>query len=642
MKNFRRALKESLRYWPSLVLATFCSMAVAMLWSGNILAFYPILNTTLRGESVQQWIDREIDTLDEKIAEQEAELATYTAETADPDPLRLQKIQDTIGMDQGKRAGYEKMQPTIERWVPQSPFNTVALIVGVLMISTFIKHVFLVINEVLVGRAAIDISRMIRLKVFSKALFLDRATFSTYGTSGFSAHITHTSEGLAQGLMNTLGGAVREPMKIVACLAGAAYINPRLLLLSLLVAPVVGFMLVWLTKRLKTISKRVLLKAGSFHEVMLESLGNIQTVQAYNMEQRESDRFEAATLDMRNFGLRFIFYTALTKPVIELLGVGMLCTTLVAGAYLVLNQETSIFGIPLSSQPMEVAQLLTFFGCLVGASDPLRKLSAVYSSIYAGSVAADALYPLLDTDSQVAEPAKPVPFPKNHRNIQLENLTFGYLPGHDILKDVSLDIPFGSTIAIVGANGTGKSTLINLLCRFYDPSEGRVKIDGYDIRDFAIDDLRQQLALVTQQTELFNDTIEYNIRYGSHDVTEEQILAASASAHAHEFISTVLPEGYETRVGQNGHRLSGGQRQRISLARALLRDPEILILDEATSQIDMHSEQLIRESLKEHLGKRTVIIITHREALLDLADVIYTVEHQRMKVTYRRDVKTAA
>ena len=197
--------------------------------------------------------------------------------------------------------------------------------------------------------------------------------------------------------------------------------------------------------------------------------------------------------------------------------------------------------------------------------------------------------------------------------------------------DISLRIPFGRTVAIVGANGSGKSTLIQLLCRFYDPVGGSVQLDGVDYRELAIVDVRKRIALVSQHTELFNRTVLENIQYGSPGTTREQAIEAAKLAHAHEFIITQLSNGYDTVVGQGGQRLSGGQRQRIAMARAILRQPEVLILDESTSQIDMASELLVRESLGELKGKCTIIIITHREALTALADETYEVRHGRLE-----------
>ena len=198
-----------------------------------------------------------------------------------------------------------------------------------------------------------------------------------------------------------------------------------------------------------------------------------------------------------------------------------------------------------------------------------------------------------------------------------------------MLREVNLSIPFGERVAIVGPNGGGKSTLVNVICRFYDPTSGRVLLDGVPLTDLALHDLRRRIAMVTQQTELFNESIYYNIRYGRWEATAEEVEDAARRAHAHEFISE-FPEGYRTMVGPNGFRLSGGQRQRIALARAFLRNAEILVLDEATSQIDVESERLIHEALSRYVENRTVIIITHRASTLALADAIIEVEHGRV------------
>jgi ATP-binding cassette, subfamily B, bacterial MsbA len=635
MRNFWRALQKAKPYWPTLALATLCSLAVATLWGANIGAFYPILEVTIRGKSMHQWIDEEIDKVavqvdewEEKIEQQRAELAEIERsgrEDGFQANAVLKDYEAELLADETRLRGYQKMEPWIKRYVPSDPFNTIAIIVAVLMVSTIVKHVFLILNEVLVGRVALDISRGIRVHIFEKGMGMDRAAYTAYGTSGFTSRITHTTERLSRGLMATLGAAIREPLKIIACLVGAAFICWRLLLLSVIIAPVVGWLLYHVTKRLRDVSKNELDKAEGYHAVMLESLGNINTVQAFRMEELEQNRFGEATMLMRNYGLKFIFYTSLSKPIIEFLGLGMLGTTIIGGAYMVLNQQTSIMGIPICDEPLSVSALLIFFAMLVGASDPLRKLSAVYGAIYAGCMAADSLYPMLDHNNAIKDPQEPVDAPTPHRVLQIRNVDFGYDPKHPVLKNVSLDIPYGSTLAIVGPNGSGKSTLIHLLSRFYDPQRGSLSFDGIDFRNLRVDDVRRKVALVNQHTELFDNTISYNIRYGKMEATEEEVEWAAREAHAHEFITSMLSDGYDTMIGQNGCKLSGGQRQRIALARALLCDPEILILDEATSQIDMKSEQLIRESLAKHRGERTMIIITHREKLLELADGVYEV-----------------
>jgi ATP-binding cassette subfamily B protein/subfamily B ATP-binding cassette protein MsbA len=269
---------------------------------------------------------------------------------------------------------------------------------------------------------------------------------------------------------------------------------------------------------------------------------------------------------------------------------------------------------------------MVFFGMLIGASDPVRKLSGVLTGLNMGVVGAQALYPLLDNPSKLREAVEPKSLPSPHREISLRNVSFSYDGIDTVIRNVNLSIGFGERVAIVGPNGGGKSTLINLICRFYDPTAGEVLLDGVPLTELTLHDVRRRIALVTQQTELFNESILYNIRYGRWDASEEEIIAAAKQAHAHEFIAD-FPDGYQTMVGPNGFRLSGGQRQRIALARAILRDAEILVLDEATSQIDVESERLIHESLARYVENRTVIMITHRASTLALADAIVHVEH---------------
>ncbi|MFN3192037.1 MAG: ABC transporter ATP-binding protein [Aureliella sp.] len=631
MNNFTRALLQASRYWPSLVLATLCSFAVAGLWGANIGAFYPILEVTIKGQSTQEWLQTEIDSAGSEVRDITAliveESARFQKANDDESRLRLSRsiddLQNSKAAVSSRLISYEKMQPWVEKFVPQSPFATISLIVAALIFSTLLRHVFLISNEMLVGRVALSISRGFRNRVFNQALLMDKASFRERGNANFVTLIIHTTDMLSAGLMSAFGAAIREPLKLIACLAGAAYICWKLLVLSIVVAPICGLLLYVVTRKLKTVSQRVLERATGFHEVLLESLENINTVQTFRQESYEQGRFEDATHLMKSFGLRFLFLTSLSKPIIEFLGVGMLGTTIIGGAYLVLNNETHLWGIQICPEPLSVSALLVFFGMLIGVSDPLRKLSAVYGSIYAGTVAADTLFPVLDQTTKIGDPDEPVEVARPHGKVTFRNLGFGYISEQRILDDVSMEIGFGSTVAVVGSNGSGKSTLIHLLCRFYDPSSGSIDMDGIPLSSLRLDDLRSRIALVNQQTELFDESVAYNIRYGRPDATDEEVRDAARKAHADHFIMHSLEDGYDSTVGRNGCKLSGGQRQRIALARALICNPEILILDEATSQIDMQSEQAIRESLETLRGQCTMIIITHREKLLEIADRVF-------------------
>jgi ATP-binding cassette subfamily B protein/subfamily B ATP-binding cassette protein MsbA len=385
-------------------------------------------------------------------------------------------------------------------------------------------------------------------------------------------------------------------------------------------------MLYYVSRSLKRVCRKLLQRAMGLNHVLLESLNNIKTVQAFSRESHEQGRFDKATLDMQRFAMRIVSLNGLNRPLTEFLAIGMLVTAITAGSYLVINRATEICGIQITERPLGPAAMLVFFGMLVGASDPVRKFAGVIDGINTGAVAANLLYPLLDEPSRIKDPAEPVTTPRPHRNLRLERVRFAYDTSNLILDDVSLEIPHGATVAVIGANGSGKSSMINLICRFFDPSDGSVLLDDTDIRQMKLDDLRSRIALVTQNTELFNEDLYYNIGYGATEATHEQIIAAARAAHAESFIRNELPEQFETVIGQSGHRLSGGQRQRIALARALIRNPDILILDEATSQIDVESEKLIFDTIREECTDRTVIYVTHQPSLLAAADIVLRVD----------------
>ena len=302
------------------------------------------------------------------------------------------------------------------------------------------------------------------------------------------------------------------------------------------------------------------------------------------------------------------------------------------GAYLAMRHTDSIFGLKLSAGPLDLAELLTLYALLAGISDPVRKLSSVFARLKKSVAAADRIFDLMDREPLIKEPLQPRAFPRHSQNIEFRKVSFTYDAGNDparptVLDKVSLKVSAGEVVAVVGENGSGKSTLVNLLPRYFDPEHGAVLIDGVDIRDFALRDLRSQLGVVTQETLLFDETIRENIRYGRPAASDADIEDAARRAHVTTFIEQ-LPEGFETRVGEKGTQLSGGQRQRIALARAILRNPSIFILDEATSAIDSQSEFLIHKALTEFVKGRTTFIITHSmsQSILELVDRVVVLE----------------
>lgn len=623
MKPFWNAIRDSLHHAPALVLATLCSVGIAFLWGSNIGALYPVVEMTLNGESIQSWLEKGAQASD-------AEAKALESQIAQPNPALSQKDRDLIERKAKQALSTRDYKLGLVAWadrfLPRNPFQTICWIMGLLMVSTLIKHALMLTNDLLIGHVSTSIVRDLRMRVFDSALAMDRKTYQAYGTSGLLAAITAAADGLTAGLIHLFGAAIREPLRIASCLIMASLINWRLLLLSLVLAPALVAIVVFFNRKIRRAAASILGRNAGFHEVLLEALGNIFTVQAFTMEPHERDRFRICTNEMKRVQLKMVFWTGIGKPFTEMIGVAMVAITVCAGAYLVVNKQTHLFFLKVCDSPMSVTDLLIFFGLLIGASDPLRKLSGVSVMIYQGMVSSELLYGILNAKPILPVPVEPKTLLGRHHQLSLKNVSFHYHPNQPVLSNVSLEIPFGKTVALLGSNGSGKSTLIQLLCRYYDPVAGSIQLDDVDLRDLALSDIRQRMTLVSQNTELFNRSVFENIKYGSPDATKDEVELAARLAHAHEFITNSLSEGYETIVGQAGQKLSGGQRQRIALARAILRKPEILILDESTSQIDMASEIQIRETLQAMKGQMTILIITHREALIALADEVYSMQ----------------
>jgi subfamily B ATP-binding cassette protein MsbA len=397
-----------------------------------------------------------------------------------------------------------------------------------------------------------------------------------------------------------------------------------------LIAPVAAWAIGSLARILKRANRKAMEKMSQIYTVLEETLQGIKVVKAFTTERQERKNFHIANKTYYHRAMRIARYDSLTKPLTESMGMVTVCLALMAGAHLVINQSTHLFGVRMSAEPLGMPQVMLFFAFLAGVSDPARKLSDVFNRIQRASAAVDRIYAKMDIEPTIVDPPQPIAVPRHHREIALDGIDFAYVPNQPVLEEVNLTIRFGETIAIVGPNGCGKSTLANLIPRFYEASNGAVRIDGVDVRDVRVRDLRAQIGIVTQETLLFDDTVMNNIRYGSPWATDEQVIEASQRAYSHRFIEEKLPDGYETIVGPRGGLLSGGQRQRLALARAILRDPAILILDEATSQVDLESEQLIHKVLEQFTRSRTTVIITHRMSTLALADRIVVMDAGRI------------
>jgi len=645
MNHFWRAVRLALAYRWTIIASVVCALAVGVLWGANIATIKPFVEVAFNGRSLQQWVHSEIETAEQHIAELSSKIDDLQeqleseAQGADSLPLEseLAQAQTQLETEQDALAGSLWIKPYIEQYLPAEPFPTLLVIAGVLLAGTLLKVTFLIGNTIAVNRVAHLATLDLRKQLYRRTLKMHPAAFDAEGTGELMSRFTFDMENVFRGLHTLFGKAVREPLKMVACLIGAAFICWRLLFLSLVLAPLAIYLVRKLAQTLKRANRRAMEDMSKIYSLLEESFQGIRVVQAFTMERAERNRFHRSNKNYFLRAMRIARYESLTRPLTELTGVATILVALLCGAFLVLQHETHLWGIRICERPLSLSSLLLFYGLLSGVSDPARKLSEVFSRLQRAAAAAERIYDLMDRKSMICDPKRPKPLVRHHRELELRNVHFHYKPGTPVLTNINLRISTGETIALVGPNGCGKSTLVNLLPRFYDPTQGQVLLDGIDVREVRLRDLRRQLGLVAQNSLLFDDTVFNNIRYGCPHATREEVIAAAKRAHAHAFIEEQLSDGYETIAGSQGNLLSGGQRQRVALARAILRNPSVLILDEATSQIDMESEHLIHKVLESFIKNRTTILIIHRLSTLALAERIVVMEAGQIIATGRHD-----
>jgi ATP-binding cassette subfamily B protein/subfamily B ATP-binding cassette protein MsbA len=628
MKNLHRALWMTLQYKWSLIGSFVCCLFVAVLWGANLGAVYPFVEIVMQKKTIVDWVDERTEESALQIAEKNQEIADLeseieSAESAERSSLetKVHFAKSELKSEETRKWWTDALAPWIRKYAPTSPFATLGWLMGFMFLGTVLRGLFLMGNMVLVARVGQRTVLDMQNDVFRNVLDMEVSELGVRGTGDLVSRIRGETNAIGKAITILFGKTIREPLKMGVCLAGAAWFNWRLLLFSLLICPIAGYLMMRLAKMTKRANKKAVEESARLLNRLYQALTYLRVVKAFTNEPNERKRFKTVANDVYRKAMRIAFYNSLSRINSELLGVGMITLSVLAGGYLVINKTCFLGPIRLSPTVMDYGTLLTFFGFLIGVADPLRKMADVYNIIQGGVVAADRVFPLIDQTPSVTSPDNPTAVPAGELDVEICNVRFRYEEGNEVLKGVNVSIPKGTSLAIIGPNGCGKSTLINLIPRFFDVGDGAIKIGGLDIRDYNVREIRQKIGYVTQLTMLFNDTIAENIAYGNETATIEEVRAAAIQAHAHEFIEA-LDEGYESSIGEHGGKLSGGQRQRLSLARAILKDPEILILDEATSQIDPESEQLIHETLAEFINGRTTVMITHRISTLELVDRI--------------------
>jgi ATP-binding cassette, subfamily B, bacterial MsbA len=654
MKPFLSIVIHALRYKWSIAGATLASFLIALLWGASISTVYPVVEIVLDGKTGKQWLANEIDkaekqkqSFENEVAKLERELAELQQAERVDETIKKRRVgiqtqiyrnQGRIGAEKDALEWYRKAEPWFEKWAPDSPYQTLLLAISWLLVTSLIKGTLLIISTQLVARVAHRTVADLRRIYYRKALEMDQQRVDELGTSSMMTYLSHNMLLISAGLQAFFGRMIREPMKMVTCLLAAAWISLPLLMITLAIAPLGAVIIRYLTNRMKKSTGREIEGMTGIFQTLMETFNAIKTVKVFNREAGERGRFKRNADSLYRISLRISLYDSLLRPITEMMGTIAIALAILVGSYLVLNQQTHLWNIRVSERPLTPGMLLLFFTMLAGASDPARKMSEVINQLVRAGMMSDALIKTFATEPTVVARKPGLVLPIHRKNVCFENVVFGYQDHQPVVHGVSIDIPFGQTVAIVGPNGCGKSTLMNLLARFYDPQRGRILLDDVDIRDVSPRKLRQQIAWVTQDSTLFKGTIWENIAYGNLRATEEEVLAAAERALVTEIVKE-KPQGFQTQVGDEGRQLSAGQRQRVALARAILADPRILILDEATSQIDGKTESVLHSGLAQFLRSRTTLIVTHRVSSLKLADRVLIMDSG--KVVYDGDTENA-
>lgn len=456
----------------------------------------------------------------------------------------------------------------------------------------------------------------IRNDIYEKSMGLSLGFFNKQSTGVLMSRILNDVNEMQNGVAKMVTGVFCDGFALISLLCVIFYRDWQLALIAFLVIPATVLPAQFIGKKIKRLSKMGQAKMGDISSVLQETFSGVKVIKAFGLEMREIEKFRTKNIQFYGYVRKSIKYDAMSSPLIECISsIGVAIVIWVGGNNVLSGKMTS-------------AEFFSFITAMALFYSPVKKLISAYNILQKSMGAAERVFEIIDQKPDIIDPPSPVAMQRAEGYVSYKNVSFSY-DQEPVLQGVTVEARKGEVIALVGPSGGGKTTLVSLLTRFYDVSDGMICIDGIDIRQLTLKDLLRQIALVDQETILFNDTIANNIRYGSSNATDAEVEAAASAAFAHEFILD-LPEGYQTNIGDRGVRLSGGQRQRLCIARALLKDAPILILDEATSALDTESEQMVQGALNNLMQNRTTLVIAHRLSTILHADRIIVLESGRV------------
>jgi ATP-binding cassette, subfamily B, bacterial MsbA len=502
----------------------------------------------------------------------------------------------------------------LNQFIPFHLHNILNLVAFAIVMAFILKGVCDYAANYLISYSGFSVVTDLRNAVFEKVLRQGAEFFESNSTGRLMSSVMNDIEKIQTATSNMLADLLRQVFTVAALLVVVTQTNWRLALVSLTVLPVVLIPTARIGRRIRSTSRRTQEHLGELSQILQETISGHAVVHAFNAEKYELSRFRAAAKRLLRSNLRYVVQQAIASPLIEICG-----ALTIVGLLWYARQE-------IKGHDLSAGGFMAFIVALLMMYEPVKRLTGIHNIFQQAIGAAQKVFEYLDREEDIQEKPKAPKLERFAKEIRFENVAFRYPTAEGYqLQSVNLEVKAGEVVALVGPSGAGKSTLANLVPRFYDVAAGRILIDGKDIRDFTIASLRGKIGLVAQDTFLFNDTVARNIAYGRTDVPREAVKEAARNALASEFIEA-LPNGYETSIGERGVRLSGGQRQRLSIARAMLKNAPILILDEATSHLDTESELLVQKALANLMVNRTVIVIAHRISTIRRADKIVVID----------------
>lgn len=491
-------------------------------------------------------------------------------------------------------------------------FLTLVIMGVALIVMTGLKTTGYFASSAIMVPLRTGVVRDIRTAVYNKVMKLPLSFFSEERKGDIIARMSADVQAVEMSIANSVDMLIRQPIAILVCFVTLFAVSWQLTLFVLVVAPVAGWFMGIVGRKLKRQSESVQRQWGSIMAQLDETLGGLRIIKAFIAEKKMEKRFLQINNSYRKDMNAMVIRQGAAHPMSEFLGTIILTVVLWFGGALILNDSNLI----------DASTFIFYMVILYSVINPLKEFSRDAYQIPQGLASMDRIDFILKAYNPIKEPAPPQPMTAFEKEIELRDVSFSYTEGKDVLKHINLTVPKGKTIALVGQSGSGKSTLVDLIPRFHDVKKGEVLIDGKNIKCLRISDLRSIIGNVNQEAILFNDTFYNNITFGVENASMEQVIEAAKIANAHDFIMET-EKGYDTMIGDRGGRLSGGQRQRISIARAILKNPPILILDEATSALDTESERLVQEALERLMKSRTTIAIAHRLSTIKNADIIH-------------------